>query len=105
MMTILRRSEKAMMRAMCGVKLIQKIRSQELEFAGFKGYFRGTSQGEWRTMTWACFEKGPRNNGDVLRGALDFEVAEKSGRPRPNDMKKTSRKTYRSDWIEKGRRH
>ena len=41
-LVILKRTEKVMMRAMCGVKLIEKRRSQELmtyEFAGFKGYF------------------------------------------------------------------
>ena len=38
-MAILRRTEEVMMRAMCGVKLIEKRRSQELKFAGFQGYF------------------------------------------------------------------
>ena len=50
-MTILRRTRKAMMRAMCEVKLIEK-RSQELyEFAMW------TCQGDWTAMVWACFEK------------------------------------------------
>ena len=57
-MAILRRTEKGMMRAMCGVKLIEK-KSQELkEFAGFKDTLE-TSQGEWSTMVWTCFfDKG-----------------------------------------------
>ena len=57
-MEILRRTEKAMMRAICGVKIIEKRQSQELkEFARFKRYFGRTSQGEWSALVWACFEK------------------------------------------------
>ena len=52
------RTEKVMMRAMCGVKMIEKKREpRTYEFAGFKGYFGWTSQGEWSVMVWACFEK------------------------------------------------
>ena len=32
-------------------------------------------------MAWACFE---RDNGDILRRVLDFEVAQRRGRARPN---------------------
>ena len=46
-MAILRKTEKATMRAMCTVKIIEKRRSQELmSLLGFKGYFGWTSQGE-----------------------------------------------------------
>ena len=56
-MAILRRTERAMMRTMCEVKIIEKRRNQELELAGFKGYFGCTVQDEWSAMVWACFEK------------------------------------------------
>ena len=55
-MAILRRTEKAKMRAMCGVKIIKK-EPRTSEFAGFKGYFEWTSQGKWSVTVWACFEK------------------------------------------------
>ena len=45
------RTEKAMMRAMCGVKIIEKRKSQELI------YFGWTSHGEWSAMVWTCLEK------------------------------------------------
>ena len=49
-MVILRKTEIAMMRTKCGVKLIEK-RSQELmSLQGFEGYFGWTSQGEWSMM-------------------------------------------------------
>ena len=52
------KTEKAMMRAMCGVKIIEK-RSQELmSLLGLKEYFGWTSQYEWSAMVRACFEKG-----------------------------------------------
>ena len=52
------RTKKAIMRAMCGVKMIEKRRSQELiSFLGLQGYFGWTSQGEWSTMVWARSEK------------------------------------------------
>ena len=54
-MAILRRTEKAIMRAMYGVKIIEERRTYEL--AGFKGFFGWTSQGEWSTIVWACFVK------------------------------------------------
>ena len=53
------RTEKATIRAMYGVTLIEKRRSQELmSFVGFERCFEWTSQGEWNTMIGACFEKG-----------------------------------------------
>ena len=57
-MAILRRTEKAMMRAMCGVKIIEKRRSQELmSWLSLNDTLDG-SQGKWSTMVLACFEKG-----------------------------------------------
>ena len=75
------RTEKAMMSAMCGVKI--EKRNQELEFAKFKEYFEWTSQGEWSTMAWCFVLFLRRDNGDVLGRALDFKVAERRGRGRP----------------------
>ena len=44
-MEILRRTEKAMMRAMCGVKIIEKRRSQELmSFLGLKDTLDGLAR-------------------------------------------------------------
>ena len=63
-MTILR-TEKAMMRAMCGVKLTEKRRSQELtSLLGLKHTLDGLSRG--RGVRWYGHVLR-RNNGDVLR--------------------------------------
>ena len=57
-MTILGRPEKAVMREMCGVQLIEKEGTYNLSgLTKFKGYLGWASQGEWSTMAWACFEK------------------------------------------------
>ena len=80
-MAILRRTEKAMMRAMCGVKIIEK-RSQELmSFLGLKDTFDGLARAGG--VRWYGHVLR-RDNGDVLRRALDFEVAGGRGRGRPN---------------------
>ena len=34
------------------------IEKRTYEFVGFEGHFGWTSEGEWSTMIWACFEKG-----------------------------------------------
>ena len=57
-MANLRRTKKAIMGAMCGVKMIEKTRSQKHKFSGFKEYFEWISLVEWSTMVWASFEKG-----------------------------------------------
>ena len=60
-MAILRKTQKAMMRAMCGVEMIEKKRSPKLtSLLGLKDTleFGWTSQGEWSTMVWVCLEKG-----------------------------------------------
>ena len=57
-MAILRRTEKAMMRAMCKVKVIEKRTSQELmSLLSSKDTLNGLA-GESSTMVWTCFEKG-----------------------------------------------
>ena len=81
-MAILRRTENAMIRAMCGVKLIEKRRSLELmSLLGLKDTLDRLARAErvrWygHVLRW--------DNGDVLRRALDFDVAGKRGRGRPN---------------------
>ena len=62
-----------MMRAMCGVKLIEK-RSQELT----------SLRGLKHTLNGLVRASGVRWFGHVLRRALDFEVAGRRGRGRPN---------------------
>ena len=81
-MTILRRTEKAMMRAMCGVNMIEKRRSQELvSLQGLTDTFDGLARASG--VRW--YEHVlRRDNGDVLRRPLDFEVEEKRGRGRLN---------------------
>ena len=79
-MAILRRTEKAMMRAMCGVKLIEKRRNQEL-------MRKDTLNGPARAS-------GVRWYGHALRRALDFEVAGRRGHGRQNMMWKRQVKEY-----------
>ena len=73
-MTILRRTEKAMMRAMCGVKMTEKRRSQKLT----------SSLGSKDTLGGLARASGVRWYGYVLRKALDFEVAGRRERGEPN---------------------
>ena len=77
---ILGRTEKAMMRAMRGVKIIEKM-SQEHEFAGFNRYLDGLARASG--VRWYGHVLR-RDNGDVLRRALEFEVVGRRGRGRPN---------------------
>ena len=77
-MAILRRTEKAI----CGVKIIEKRRSQELtSFLSLKDTLDGQAGGS--RVRWYGHALR-RDNGDVLRRALDFEVAGRRGRGRPN---------------------
>ena len=78
---ILRRTKKAMMKAMCGVKLIEQRRSQEfMSLLSFKDTLDGLARAsEVRWYRYAL--RG--DNGDVLRRALDFEVAGRRGRGQP----------------------
>ena len=66
-MAILIRTEKAIMKAMCGVKLIKKRRSQELKsLLGLKNTLDGlarASEVQWYEHVLR------RNNGDILRRA------------------------------------
>ena len=76
-MAVLRRTEKAMMKARCGVKVIEKRKSQELmSLLGLKDTFDGLARA---SRVWWYGHVLRRNNGDVLRRALDFEVAGRRG--------------------------
>ena len=98
-MAILRRTEKAMKRAMYGVKIIEKRRSQELmSLQGLKDTLDGlakTSGVRWYGHVLR------RDSRDVLRRALNFEVVRRRGCGRPN-MEETSGGSYQSDCTEKG---
>ena len=66
-MAIWRRTEKAMMRAMCGVKLIKKRRSQKLmSLLGLKDTLDGLVQRYGYVLR--------RDSGNVLRRVFDFKV-------------------------------
>ena len=81
-MAILRRIEKAMMRAMCGVKMIEQRKSQELmSLLGLKDTLDGLAKASGSRWYEHVLR---RDNGDALRRALDFEVAERRGGGRPN---------------------
>ena len=76
-MTILRRTKKAMMRAMCGVKIIEKRKSQGLmSLLGLKDTLDGLARESG--VRW-CGHILKRDNGDVLRRALEFEVGKEEG--------------------------
>ena len=80
-MAVLRRTEKAIMGAMCGAKTIQKRKSQELmSLLGLKDTFDGLTR--VTGVQWYGHVLR-RDNGDVLRRALGFEVAGRRGR-QPN---------------------
>ena len=65
---------------MCGVKLIEKIRSQELtSLLGLKNTLDGLARVSGVRWYGHLLR---RANGDVLRRALDFEVAGRRGRGR-----------------------
>ena len=80
--TILRRTEKALIKALCGVKISEKRRSQELmSLLSLKDILDGLARASG--VRWYGHVLR-RNNADVLRSVLDFEVAGKRGRERPN---------------------
>ena len=83
-MEILRRTKKAMIRAMGGVNLIEKRRSQErMSFLGLENTLDGLAR-----------SSGVRWYGHVLKRALGFEVAGRRGRRRPNMTWKRQMEEY-----------
>ena len=77
-MAISQRTEKAMMRAMCGVKMIEKKSQELMSLLGLENTLDGLARASG--VPWYGHVLR-RDNGDALRRALDFEVAGKSGRP------------------------
>ena len=58
-MAILRRTERAMVRAMCGAKLMEKKRTEDLmEMLGLKGNSGSGGKGKWSELVRACVEEG-----------------------------------------------
>ena len=80
-MEILRRTEKAMMRAKSGVKMIEKRSQELLSLLDLKDTLDGLARASG--VRWYGHVLR-RDNGDVLRIALDFEVAERKELGRPN---------------------
>ena len=103
-MALLRRTQKAMMIAMCGVKMIKKRRSQELtSLLNLKDTLDGLARAGGVRLYGHVLR---RDIGDVLGAALDFEVAGKRGRGRPNaTWKRLVEKQTDQIWTEKGRCH
>ena len=99
-MTILRRTERAMVRAMCGEKLMEKKRTEDLmEILGLK-----------ETVVQMAKANGVRWNGyvlrrddeHVLRKVLEFEVKGKRMQGRPKKTWKTQvEKESKSVGLEK----
>ena len=74
---ILRTTEKAMMRAMSGVKMIEKRRSEELlSLLGLKHTLDGLPRASGVRWYGHVLRK---DSGDVLRKAVDFEVVGRRG--------------------------
>ena len=78
----MKRTKKEIIIAMCEIKMIEKRRSQELtSLLGLKDTLDGLARVSGVTRYGHVLR---RDNSDVLRRALDFEVAERRERGRPN---------------------
>ena len=83
-MAVLRRTERAMVRVMCGSKLMEKKRTEDLmEMLGLKETV--VQMAKANGVRWYGHVLR-RDDGHVLRKALEFEVKGKSKRGR---LKKT----------------
>ena len=57
-MEILRRTERSMVRAMCGVQLKDRKRSTDLMFMlGFEGNYGSVGYGAQCSLVWSCVEE------------------------------------------------
>ena len=80
-MEILRRTERAMVRAMCGAKLIKKKRTEDLmKMLGLKETV--VQMAKVNGVRWYGHMLR-RDDGHVLRKALEFEVKGKRKRGQP----------------------
>ena len=71
-MAILRRTERAMVRAMCGAKLMERKRTEDLmEMFGLKE--TAVQMAKVNGVRWYGHVL-PRDDGGILRKALEFEV-------------------------------
>ena len=86
-MAILRRTETAMVRAMCGVKLMEKKRTEDLmEMLGLNE--TAVQMAKVNGVRWYGHVLR-RDEGHVLRKALESEVRGKRKRGRPKKTWKT----------------
>ena len=77
-MTILRRTERAMVRPMCGAKLMEKKRTEDLmEMSGLKE--TAVQMAKANGVRWYGHVLR-RDDGHVLRKTLEFEVRKKRKR-------------------------
>ena len=78
-MAILRKTERAIVRAMCGEKLMEKKRTEDLmKMLGLKETVVQMANGV------RCYRHVlRRDDGHVLRKALEFELKRKRNRGRP----------------------
>ena len=83
-MAILRRTERAMVRAMCGAKLMEKKRTEDLmEMLGLKE--TAVQMAKANGVRWYGHVLR-RDDGHVLRKVLEFEVRGKRKPGRPKKM-------------------
>ena len=93
-MAILKRTERAMVRAVCGAKLIEKKRTGDLmEMLGLKEKVVQTAKANG--VRWHVLRS---DDGHVLRKTLEFEVKGKRKQGRP---KKTWKKESKGVGLEK----
>ena len=99
-MAVLRRTERAMVRAMCSAKLMEKKRTENLmEMLGLKETV--VRMAKTIGMRWYGHVLR-RDDGHVLRKALEFEVKGKRKRGRPKKTwKKQVEKESKRDGLEK----
>ena len=86
-MAVLRRTERAMVRAMCGAKLMEKKRTDDLmEMLGLKEAAVQIAKANGVRLYGYVLK---RDDGHILRKALEFEVRGKRKRGRPKKTWKT----------------
>ena len=96
-MAILRRTERAMVRALCGSKLMEK--KDLMEMLGLKETV--VQMGKGNRVGWYGYVLR-RDDGHVLRKALEFEVRGKRNQGRPTKTWKTEvEKESKSVGLEK----